>query len=256
MLKFNKLLIFKEDAIMSDAVIQTLFQVVGGGVFGFLVARYTASQQKIRKRIAYKTSSIQLLELHEDTPDSIKVSVDKAVITGDKKDSGVQEPIKNATAHSIILKNKGNSTASELYFEVKFEDMVNILAFSSTPSTSESYKIGLEKVPSKENILKIYVPYLNPNDAVSISIVASFNASPTEPEISGRGKEVEIYKFKSSASISPVLLLFSFLAVAVFAMFEASIVTKSIGAIIPQTWVEYLGGTAVSVQVQVTFPRN
>lgn len=240
---------------MSEATIQTLLQVLGGGVFGFLIAWYAAHQQKVKKHIAYKTSSIQLLHLHEETPDAIKVSVDKSVITGNKADSGIQEPIKNATAHSIVLKNKGNSTASDLYFEVEFEKSVNILAFFSTPSSSDAYKILLKKVSEKENTLSIFLPYLNPNEIVDVSIVATFDESPTKPVVTGRGKEVSIYKFARRASPAPVALLFFSLVFVVFAMFEGSVVTESMGSLFPESWIQFLGGTVDTVQVKVlSFP--
>ena len=148
---------------MSDTVLQTILQVLGGGIFGFLIARYTASQQKNKKYVAYKTSKISLLHLHEDTPDSIKVTVDKSIITGDEHDSGVQTPIKSAIAHSIVLKNKGNSTASDVNFDILFNEEVNVLSYSSSPAPSEFYKMTLNRVPGDKNILRMFVPYLNPN---------------------------------------------------------------------------------------------
>lgn len=240
---------------MSDAVLQTIFQVLGGGVFGFLIARYTAIQQRAKKHITYKTSKIKLLHLHEDTPDSIKVTVDKSIITGDEQDNGEHVPIKSAVAHSIALKNKGNSTASDVNFDIIFSDDVDILAYSSTPAPSEFYKIELGRVSENRNILRVFVPYLNQNSEIVLSVVATVEESPSSPKIIGTGKEVEVSEFKKTASPFPIIIIFFATLFIAMAMFEGTVVQGSIGSDIPDTWARFLGGTIETVEVRVlSFP--
>lgn len=240
---------------MSESMLQAILQVIGGGLTGFLIARYTANQNKAIKNIEYKTKKIKLLQLHEDTPDSIKVTVDKSIITGDENDRGIQEPISSAVAHSVLLKNRGNSPASDVNLEVVFDEDVDILSYSSSPASSDIYEIDLKTMSGKGNILRVYLPYLNPNSTIDLSIVTTDEEINSEPSLLGAGKGIEVSKFKISASPLPVVVVFIATIFVSLALFEGAIVQGSIGTLIPDSWVRPLGGIIETVEVQVlSFP--
>lgn len=235
---------------MSDAVIQTILQVFGGGLMGFLIARYTVGQQKLQKYIAYKTGKIRLLHRHDKTPELIKVSVDKSLITGNVEDSGKDLQINSAVAHSVILKNKGNSTAEDVHFDIIFNKDINILSYTSKPVPSKSYKMKIERVIGEKNVLRIFLPYLNSNRTINLSIVATADDNDSDPKIIGIGKDVEVSEFKKE-SIFPAYII-AFLAILIiYTMFEGNLVKDSFGSIIPVSWISILGGKVETVDVTV-----
>ena len=164
---------------MSETTILTIIQVLGGGFFGFLIAKYSLNKQLLSKDIIYTKEVLSLLSLHEEDTNQIRVSVKKSILTGDINDSTEDIEIKNAHAHAIKIKNKGNIEATDLFFDIGFDKEIKIISYSISPEPSNSYPITISKNISKQNILNISIPYLNKNQTITVSIITT--GSDEEP---------------------------------------------------------------------------
>ena len=183
---------------MSETVIVAIISVLGGGFFTFFIAKYTLNKQLLSKDIIYTKKVLSLLSLHEEDTDQIRVSVKKSVITGDTNDSGEEIEIKNAHAHAIKIKNKGNIEASDLFFDIAFDKEIKIISYSIFPEPSDSYPITIIKNFSKQNILNISIPYINKNQTITVSIITTGSDKEPISEISGNGKGIEVKEFEKS----------------------------------------------------------
>lgn len=222
---------------MSEQVILTIIQVLGGGIFGFLIARYTNIAQRTFRKISYVTSSIQLLQLHEQTPEGIKIT---AEIPGNGEDSSKQMQINNAYAHEVMLKNKGNETADNLCFKIIFEESARIINHTISPSSFVDQGVSTVVPRGEENVLEIKIGYMNPQDTLKVSIIRTAEQEETEFRVIGGGKGIEVEKFKKKANFLALvvtLLSLGFIGL----LFDSA--SGGMGEKLPESWIQFMGGS-------------
>ncbi|MDD2790325.1 MAG: hypothetical protein PHU40_06595 [Sulfurimonas sp.] len=238
---------------MSETTILTIIQVLGGGFFGFLIAKYSLNKQLLSKDIIYTKEVLSLLSLHEEDTNQIRVSVKKSILTGDINDSTEDIEIKNAHAHAIKIKNKGNIEATDLFFDIGFDKEIKIISYSIFPEPSNSYPITISKNISKQNILNISIPYLNKNQTIIVSIITTGSDEEPESTIIGNGKGIEVREFEKSETFF-ILFFVSF----VLSMFLIQILFDSyfieedrFSSYLPEYIINFIGGKIISVSIPI-----
>lgn len=242
---------------MSDATIQTFAQVLGAGVFGFMIAKYTIIKQQSIKRIVYDKTVLSLLSLHEKDSDTIRVSVKKSVLTGNQDDLGEEVDIDNAHAHTIRFKNKGNIEINELYFDITFDEKIKIISHSISPEPSYSYNLKIDKEVGKQNSLNIYTPYLNKEQIITVSMITTGETKKPKSKVIGHGKGIEIEEFKSFSGFFLPLVSFLILFIVTMTIYESALLNETMSGYIPEYILNLIGGEIVQQTVPVAiFPLS
>jgi len=237
---------------MSEQALLTILQIVGALITGILIARYTNIAQKPVRKISYITSSIELTKIHEKTPEGIRVTADKSLFTGNPEDTAEQIQIDNAYAHSLSLKNKGNESAEDLFFTVEFDDSAKIISHTSSPESYANSGVITSISKEHDNILEVRIPYMNPSEPLQVSIIRTGTPGEDKFVIAGGGKGVEIEQYKEKGTpLAFLVTLVCLVAVAVF--YDSS--SGGFGEVIPETWINILGGSIVTETVKIAeFP--
>lgn len=243
---------------MSETAILTIVQVFGGGLFGFIIAKYTLSKQIMTKNIIYKKSVLSLLSLHKENSDHIRVSVKESILIGNSEDPDKEVEINNAYAHEIKIKNRGNIEATDLFFDIEFDKDIKIISYSIYPEPNESYPLCIKKANNKQNILNISIPYLNKNQMVTISIITTGSEKEPISNIIGHGKGIEVkeykndYKFFLLSLFSTIILLF-FIQI----MFDSYFIEDRLTSYLPKYIIDLVGGQITEVNVPlISFPLH
>lgn len=240
---------------MSEQAWLTLAQIIGAGLAGFFVARYTnIAQRKIRK-ISYIRNSIELLKLHEKTPDGIQINARKSLLTGDSVNSSEWVPIQSAYAHSITLKNRGNEAAENLVFNIVCDESATIISHNTIPEAYANNGVEVRRPENKSNVLEVSIVYMNPNEPLVISLVGSGEAEDNDLTVVGGGKGVEVEEFLKDSEtgfyLNTFITFILFLGVALF--FDSP--GDSFGNLLPENWINVLGGAITLETVKIAeFP--
>ena len=179
---------------MSEQTLLTIMQIAAALVSGFLIARYTISRQRASRRVEYRSSMVQLIHRHRETPESIQITVPESIITGDPNNTD-RIDVRSAYARTLTFKNRGNTETQELSVDVVFDDDAKILSSASLPPYSDAYPIEVFTPREAMNTVRILLPYLNPDSEVTVNILRTGEAGALEPTVVGIGKGAKVLKF-------------------------------------------------------------
>ncbi|WJG20712.1 hypothetical protein [Vibrio furnissii] len=240
---------------MNDALLQTGLQVFGGGIFGFLIAKYSLRGQKLSKDLVYKKEKVKLFDLNNETPEFIKITIDKSAFTGDRNDDGEIIELKGAYAHSLIIKNQGNTETSNVNFEISCTGNDKIIHYSSSPEYSDFYNVCLNKKEKNNNVLRLTAPYINSGESIAVSLITTGESDDVEINVTGGGKGVSVNEHKSFQGIVPAILFFIFFLLSLGIVFDSWNAERTLGNGIPEELIILLGGKIDQLTVPViSFP--
>ncbi len=159
----------KGDANMTEAVAAIIGAVVGGL---FVIAAVFI--QRGKKVITYEVLFMPLLRF-KPLDNTLTISVDKAVLTGNQAEKGTFEPINNAYGFQIKLLNVGNEDIEKPNIEIELDKEAKIISCETQPSSRPGYDINIQKDPSRSNILRVLVPFINKKDDVLLRLISTGN---------------------------------------------------------------------------------
>ncbi|AIW12998.1 hypothetical protein VITU102760_18105 [Vibrio tubiashii] len=171
--------------------LEHLFPILGGFLGGYILLKLQHKTQKIKREISVHCNAIQLFDVHEQAPKELKVILAQPENSKDEK-VGRDNEVDGACAHSLKIKNRGNTETDEVFIDISFEPDVEIISFSCDGVGNPEYKMSIEKKDSEPNTLKVYLPYLNDEEVIDVSVLTAGKNAAKEPEITGQGKGVKV----------------------------------------------------------------
>jgi len=157
------------------SVVGGLIQVIGGAIFGFIIARITTKWQHGRKRMEYIVSSMPLLRFNPSANHVLSVSVDKFLLTGIDTDKGNTVQIENAYGFEIELINAGEEAIVQPNIEIRLDDKAKILEYETRPGSRPGYEIIMQRESRTPNILRLTIPFINSKEKMLARIISTNN---------------------------------------------------------------------------------
>jgi hypothetical protein len=166
-----------------------------GGILGFCAAYYAYVVQKKNKILEYNITSIPFTLWHNPSSKSIKVIVDKNLITGNDEDSGEIVEVSNALVYFVSISNVGNAHIGKFSLEIKLDVSEKILSWDTEPESRPGYEIIHSENNSSTHILNISIPFINIGDKLSIRLVSA-----------GDKQNCDVYVFAPEVKLRPLNL--------------------------------------------------
>ncbi len=229
----------KGDANMTEAIAAIIGAVVGGL---FVIAAVFI--QKGKKVITYEVLFMPLLRF-KPLDNTLTISVDKSVLTGNQAEKGMFEPINNAYGFQIKLLNVGNEDIEKPNIEIELDKEAKIISCETQPSSRPGYDINIQKDPSRSNILRILVPFINKKETALLRIISTGNKNKKcKVTVLGFGikyheAKPQIYPLIVATVLVPLSLLLLILVFALPASFWLSLggsYSTPSSTIIPPFW--------------------
>lgn len=154
-----------------------MVQVLGGAIFGALIAYFAFALQRKRKVLEYVIFSMPLVRFSPEKQRNLSLAVDKFILTGDESSKGELVPINNAFGFEIEILNMGNEEIVEPSIEVKLHDSAKIIEYETKPTSEVSYKVSTSRESSSPNLVRIVPQYINKQDRLLIRLISTDNAN-------------------------------------------------------------------------------
>jgi hypothetical protein len=164
-----------ENATLLGSFIQAA-ATIAIGLFVFIAGLYFGRRQRARRKvIEYDVSATNLADASNVINSPIKISIDKAILTGKKSDHGNLVSIHNATAFFIRLRNIGNETIENPSIEIKLEEKSIIIQSETEPKNRPGYEVVIQRNYSERNVIHVTPSYINSKDTFTITIISVDN---------------------------------------------------------------------------------
>ena len=177
---------------MSDllaSILGGLTEALVGGLVGFLVAYFAFRLRRDDRVIEYYRTSFALLEYEPSS--ALQITVPETILVGDADGEKKRVPVETAYGFSIKMENVGNQVVDDCTVEVQLDRQAKIVDCRTAPKPKPRYELCAERDQEAPNIERLFVPYINPGDTVSVHILSVNNADDAcQVEILAKGVEV------------------------------------------------------------------
>src|SRR2546423_12475619 len=109
-----------------------------GALVGGLFTIAAVFLQRSRKVITYEISSMPFLRF-KPLDNTLRISVDKSVLSGNLADKGTFEHVNNAFGFQISLLNEGNQDIEKPNIEIRLDKTAKIVSYEIQPSSRPGY---------------------------------------------------------------------------------------------------------------------
>src|SRR5205823_12699753 len=116
---------------MTPDIKSALIQLLGGAIFGGLIAYFAFALQRKRKVLEYVIFAMPLLSFTPERQRSLSLAVDEYVLTGEGKPNGVPVPINNAFGTKVEISNLGNQESVQSSTEVRLKETAKIIEYAT-----------------------------------------------------------------------------------------------------------------------------
>jgi hypothetical protein len=108
---------------------------------------------------------------------SLQVTVSEAMLTGNEAAEGSFVAVNSAYGFVIEVRNVGNQPIENSTIEIQLDDQASIIEFWTNPLARPGFPIGAKRDTKNLNVLQVSVPYINPENTVTVYITSANNAS-------------------------------------------------------------------------------
>src|SRR5205823_12843124 len=161
---------------MTPDIKSALIQLLGGAIFGGLIAYFAFALQRKRKVLEYVIFAMPLLRFTPERQRSLSLAVDEYVLTGEGKPNGVLVPINNAFGFEVEILNMGNQEVVEPSIEVRLNEAAKIIEYETKPTSEPAYDISINRESLYPNVIRIVPPYINSRERILIRLISTDNA--------------------------------------------------------------------------------
>jgi len=162
---------------MPPEIKSAIVQVLGGAIFGALIAYFAFALQRKRKVLEYIVFAMPLVRFTPEKQRNLSLAVDEFVLTGDEASKGTLVPVNNAFGFEIEILNMGNEEIVEPSIEVRLHDSAKIIEYETKPTSETAYRVSINRESSSPNLVRIVPQYLNKRERLLIRLISTDNAN-------------------------------------------------------------------------------
>jgi len=162
---------------MTPEIKSAVIQVLGGAIFGGLIAYFAFALQRRRKVLEYTIFSMPLLRFTPEKQRNLSLAVDQSVLTGKEEGKGILVPISNAFGFEVEVLNMGNQEVVKPSIEVSLHESAKIIEYETRPISEDAYNISVHLSASSSNVIRIIPPYINNKERFLVRLISTDNAN-------------------------------------------------------------------------------